>query len=141
MALANFFSILLGLQEIEVICRPSAVSDRQAVAEGFGEVGLGCLYGIVYRLASCEMGCNGRGEGAAGAMRVGRLDELPFEYIEKIAVIKQIGGSFRREVTTFDQHMFAAEPMNNFGGATCVRERLDLNAGQLLGFMDVRRDE
>jgi hypothetical protein len=31
------------------------MTDRQAVAKGFGEVGFGCLYGIVHGFASCEM--------------------------------------------------------------------------------------
>ncbi|MCG3773641.1 MAG: hypothetical protein JW395_0450 [Nitrospira sp.] len=44
-------------------------------------------------------------------------------------------------MTTFDQYMLAAESVNDFGGAACVRERFDLDAGQLLSLMDVRGDE
>ena len=85
-----------------MICRPGAVADRQAVAKGLGEIGLGCLYGIVHGFASCEMGGDGRSERAAGTMSVGGIDDLPFEHIEEIAVIEQIGGSFRREMATLD---------------------------------------
>ena len=58
--LAGFFSILLlCLEKIEMIRRPSAVTDRQAMAKGLGEIDLGCLYGIIYGFASCEMGRDG----------------------------------------------------------------------------------
>ena len=124
-----------------MIGRASSVTDCQAMANGLGEIGLGCLYGVVHGFASCEMCRNCRRERAAGAMRVGGIDEFPFEYIEEPAVIEQIGGSFCRQMTTFDQDMLAAEPVNDFGGSASVGERLDLHAGQLLGLMDVRRDE
>ncbi len=127
--LADFFSILLYLEKIEMICRTSSMTDCQAMANSLCEIGLGCLYGVVHGFASREMGCDGRGERAAGAMRVGGIDELPLEHIEEPAVIEQIGGSFCQQVTAFDQHMFAAEPVNDFGGAASVGERLDLNAG------------
>ena len=42
-----------------MICRPGAVADRQAVAKGLGEIGLGCLYSIVHGFAPREMGRNG----------------------------------------------------------------------------------
>ena len=124
-----------------MIRRSGAVTDRQAMANGLGEIGLGCLYGVVHGFASCKMGCDGRGECAAGSMRVGRIDELPLEHIEEPAVIKQIGTSLCQQMTALDQHMLAAEPVNDFGGAARVRERLDLDAGELLGLMDVRCDE
>src|SRR5580765_6083413 len=108
-----------------MICRPGAVADRQAVAKGLGEIGLGCLYGIVHGFASCEMCRDCRGERAAGAMRVGGIDEFPLEYIEEPAVKEQIGGSFCPQMTAFDQHMLAAEPVNDFGGSASVGERFD----------------
>src|SRR3970282_1914326 len=113
-----------------MIRRSSSGTDGQAMAKGLGEIGLGCLHGVVHGFASCEMGCDCRGERAAGAMRGGRIDELSSEHIEEPAVIEQIGGSFCRQMTALDQHMFAAEPVNDFGGAACIREGLDLNAGQ-----------
>ena len=77
-----------------MICRTSSVTDCQAMANGLGEIGLGCLYGVVHGFASCEMGRDCRGERTAGAMRVGGIDEFPLEHIEEPAVIEQIGGSF-----------------------------------------------
>src|SRR5206468_10521416 len=128
---------LLWREKIEMICRPGAVADRQAVAKGLGEIGLGCPYGIVHGFSSREMCRDCRGERAAGAMRVGGIDEFSLEHIEEPAVIEQICGSIFRQMTALDQHMFAAEPVNDFGGAASVGERLDLHAGELLGFMDV----
>lgn len=140
--MADFFSILLlGLEKVEMIRRSSSVTDCQAMANGLGEIGLAGLNGVVHGFASCEMRRNCRGECAAGAMRVGGIDEFPLEHIEEPAVIKQIGGSLCRQMTALDQHMFAAEPVNDFGRAASVGERLDLDTGQLLGLMDVRRDE
>ena len=128
--LASFFSILLlCLEKVEVIRRSSSVTDCQAMANGLGEIGLGCLYGVVHGFASREMCRDCRGERAAGAMRVRSIDELPFKYMEEPAVIEQIGGSLCRQMTALDQHMFAAEPVNDFGGAASVGERLDLDAG------------
>ena len=93
--LADFFSILLlGLEKVEVIRRSSSVTDCQAMANGVGEIGFGYLYGVIHGFASCEMRRNCRGECAAGAMRVGGIDEFPLEHIEEPAVIEQIGGSF-----------------------------------------------
>ena len=111
-----------------MICRPGAVADRQAVAKGLGEMGLGCLYGIVHGFASCEMGGDGRGERAAGAMRVGGIDEFSLKHIEEPAVIEQIGGSICWQMTALDQHMFTAESMNDFGRSPSVCECLDFNA-------------
>ena len=71
------------------------MTDYQRMTNGFGEIGLGSLNGIVHGLASCEMGRDCRGEGTACAMRVGGIDEFPLEHIEEPAVIEQIGGSFR----------------------------------------------
>ena len=112
-----------------MICGASSVTDCQTMTNGLGEIRLGGLYSIVHGLATCEMGRDGRGKRAAGAMRVGGIDEFSLEHIEEPAVIEQIGGSFRRQMTALDQHMLAAEPVNDFGGAACVRERLDFNAG------------
>ena len=54
--LADFFSILLlGLEKIEMIRRSGSMTDCQAMAKGFGEVGFGRLYGVVHGFASCEM--------------------------------------------------------------------------------------
>ena len=75
---------------------PGSMTDCQAVTNGLGKIGLGCLYGIVHGFASCEMGCDGRGERASGAMRMGSIDKFPLEHIEEPAVIEQIGGSFRQ---------------------------------------------
>ena len=112
-----------------MIRRSSPVTDREAVAKGFGEIGLGCLYGIVHSLASRQVGRDGRGKRTAGAVCVWRIDELSFEHIEKIPVIEQIGGSVCREMAALDQYIFAAELMNDFSGAARVRERVDLHAG------------
>jgi hypothetical protein len=49
------FSILLGPEKEEVIRRSGSVTNRQAMAKGFGEVGFGRLYGVVHGFASCEM--------------------------------------------------------------------------------------
>ena len=116
---------VLGLKKVKVICRPGSVTDRETMAKGFGEIGLGRLYGIVHGFASCKMGGDGRGEGAACAMCVGGINELPLEHIEKIPVLEQIGGSLRRQMAAFDQHILAAEFVNDFGCAACIRERLD----------------
>ena len=85
---------ILGLEKVKMIRRSGAVTDRQAMANGLGEIGLGCLYGVVHGFASCEMCRNCRGKRAARAMCVGRIDELSLEHIEEPAVIKQIGTSF-----------------------------------------------
>ena len=50
---------VLGLKKVEMICRPGAMTDCQAMAKGFGEIGLGCLYRIIYGFASCEMSGDG----------------------------------------------------------------------------------
>ena len=112
-----------------MIRRSSSVTDCQAMANGLGEIGLGYLYGVVHGFSSREMGCDGRGERAAGAMCVGRIDELSLEYVKEPAVIEQIGGSICQQMTALDQHMLAAEPVNDFGSAASVGERLDLHAG------------
>ena len=71
-----------------MIGRASSVTDCQAMANGLGEIGLGCLHGIVHGFASCEMGCDGRGERASGAMRMRSIDTFPLEYVEEPAVIQ-----------------------------------------------------
>ena len=86
----------LGLQKVKMMRRAGSVTDCQTMANGFGEVGLGRLHGIVHGFASCEMGCDGRGERAAGAMRVRGIDEFSLEHVEIPAVIEQIGGSLSR---------------------------------------------
>jgi hypothetical protein len=128
--LAGFFSILLlCLEKIEMIRWSSSMTDCQAMANGLGEIGLGCLYGVIHGFASCKMSRYCRGKRAASAMRVGGIDEFSLEHIEKAAVIEQIGGSLCWQMTALDQHMFAAEPVNDFGGAACVGERFNLHAG------------
>src|SRR5206468_7041890 len=104
---------LLWREKIEMICWPGAVADRQAVAKGLGEIGLGCLYGIVHGFASREMCRDCRGERAAGAMRVGGIDEFILAHIEEPAVIEQIVGSICRLMTALDHNMIAAQPAND----------------------------
>ncbi|MCG3768093.1 MAG: hypothetical protein JW394_0190 [Nitrospira sp.] len=87
------------------------------------------------------MGGDGRGQRAASAVRVGSVDELSLEHIEEPAVIEQVGSPFRQQMAALDQHIFAAESVDDFGGAARVGERFDFKAGQLLRLMDVRRDE
>jgi hypothetical protein len=95
--LADFFSILqLGFEKIEMIRRSRSMTNCQAMANGLGEIGLSCLYGVIHGFASCEMGRDGRGECATGAMRVGGIDKFPLEHMEESAVIEKIGGSFCR---------------------------------------------
>ena len=53
--LAGFFSILLGLKKVKMISRSRSVTDCQAMAKSFGEVGFGRLYGVVHGFASCEV--------------------------------------------------------------------------------------
>src|SRR6266498_1473616 len=111
------------------------------MADSLGKIGLGRLYGVIHGFAPCEMGRDGRGERAAGAMCMGGIDELSLEHIKEPAVIEQIGGSFCQQMTALYQHVFAAEPVNDFGGAARVSERLDLDTRQLLCLVDVRCDE
>ena len=105
------------------------MTDCQAMANGLGKIGLGRLHSVIHWFAPCEMGRDGRGERAAGAMCMGRIDKLSLEHIEEPAVIEQVGGSICRQMTALDQHVLAAEPVNDFGGAACVRERLDHDTG------------
>jgi len=87
MKLADFFSILLlGLEKVEMVRGASSVTDCQAMTNGLSKIGLGRLYGIVHGFASCEVGCDGRGERTASAMRVRSIDEFPFEHIEEPTV-------------------------------------------------------
>ena len=65
-----------------------SMTDCQAMTNSLGEIGLGCLYGVVHGFASCEMGRDGRGERATGAMRMRSIDELPLEHVEEPAVIE-----------------------------------------------------
>ena len=88
MALAGFFSSPLGLQKEEMIRRTGSVTDRHAMANGFGKISLGNLDCIIHRFALCEMGRDGRGESTASAMRVRGIDEFPFEHIEEPTVIE-----------------------------------------------------
>ena len=53
------FSILLCREKVEMIRRSGSVTNCQAMAEGLGEIGLGCLYSIVHGFAPREMGRNG----------------------------------------------------------------------------------
>ncbi len=94
--LAGFFSILLCPEKVEMIRRPSSVTDCQAVTNRFGEIRFGRLYCVVHRFAQREMGCDGLGEGAAGPMGVGGIDEFSLEHIEESAVVEQIGRSICR---------------------------------------------
>ena len=111
--LADFFSILLGLEKIEMIRRPRSVTDRQAMTNSLGEIGLGCLDGVVHGFASCKTGRDGRGERTASAMRMRSIDELPLKHMEEPAVIEQVGGSLCRQMTALDQHLLAAEPVKD----------------------------
>ena len=79
---------LLCLEKIEMMRGAGSVTDCQAMTNGLGKIGLGRLYGIVYGFASCEMGCDGRGERTASAMRVGGIDEFSLEHIEEPTVIE-----------------------------------------------------
>ncbi len=72
---------------------------------------------------------------------MGRVDELAFEDVEEPAVVEKIRGPFRQQVAALDQDMLAAESVDHFGGAARVGECFDLDSGELLGFMHVRRDE
>ena len=85
---------LLWREKVKMIRRASSVTDCQAMANSLGKIGLGRLHGVVHGFASCEMGRDGRGKRAAGAMRMGGIDELSLEYVKEPAVIEQIGGSF-----------------------------------------------
>ena len=125
----GFFSIPLRLQKVEMIRWAGPMTDRQAMANGFGKISLGCLDCIVHRFALCEMGRDCRGEGTASAMRVEGIDEFPFEHIEESAVIEQISGAICRQMASLDQHMLTTESVNNFGSAPGIRESLDFNAG------------
>ena len=112
-----------------MIRRTGSVTDRQAMANGFGKISLGCLDCIVDRFALCEMGRDCRGESTASAMRVRGIDEFLFEQIEEAAVIEQISGSICRQMSSLDQHILTTESVNNFSSATGIREGLDFNAG------------
>src|SRR4249920_3376116 len=101
--LAGCFSILLFLEKIEMIGRTSSVTNCQAMANGLGEIGFGRLHGVVHGFASCEMGRDGRGERAAGAMRVGGIDEFSLKHGKEPAVIEHIGGSLCQQMTALDQ--------------------------------------
>src|SRR5205807_5327498 len=79
-----------GFQEIEVMGRSLAVTDRKAVADGLGEVRLSGGDSLSQRFAERQVGRDCRGKGASGPMGVGSVDKLGLEQFEKSPVIQQV---------------------------------------------------
>src|SRR4030095_6293824 len=105
-----------------MIGRARAVTYRQTMANGFGHIGFGRLNGVDDGAATRQMGGDGRRIGATSAVCVPRLDKLAFVHVKESAVIEQIGGTFGDQMPTLDEHVLAAEAMNHFGCATCLRK-------------------
>src|SRR5690348_1531677 len=132
---------VLAFQKIKMIGRPCSMTDRQTMSDGFGQIGLGGLHGVVDGLTTRQMRGNGRGEGTSCAMRVRRINIFAFEDAEEPAVVEEVRRAFGEQVPALDQDVFTAESMNDLSSAACIGERLDFDAGELLSLVDVWGDE
>src|SRR5689334_21561615 len=98
------------------------MADRQTMADRLGHIGLGRLNRIDDRSAACEVGSNSRRKCASCAVRMGGLDEVSFEYVEEPAVIEQVRCALGQKMSPLDQHVLAAEAMDDFRGAAGIGE-------------------
>ena len=122
------------------MCGPLAVADRKPMADGLGQVRLGGCYCLSERFTKSKVRCDCGGVGAPRAMSMGALDKFRPEQFKKTTVVEQVRRAVFQEVSTFDQHVPASQPVYDLGRRSSIGEIFDLNPRQLLCFMDVGGD-
>src|SRR5437899_9040555 len=83
--------------------RPDPVADGQGVPDGLGDERLSLSDRFLERLAPSEVGGDGGGEHAPGAMGMGGLDPLTPDPLEPAAAGKDVVGTVT-DVSSLDQH-------------------------------------
>ena len=116
-----------------------------------GEVSLCHGDGCVHVELSCQIGGDGRGEGAAGTMSIASVDThasvagnlLAFGEEVVYLLCAHQGRSLRwhREVTALDEHVLAAQLADSLGSSLDVLIVLDLHACENLCLWDVRGEK
>src|SRR5437899_1788586 len=96
-------------QEKEVVRRPLAVADGEAVPDRLGDIGLRGSDGVGQRLAFRQLRGDRRGIGATCAVGMRGLDELAIVESEEPAVVEPVGRFPRKKMHVIRQHILADE--------------------------------
>ena len=116
-----------------MVDRPVSLTQTGRAPDRFLQVGSGAHDRVAYVHALRETGGDRRGQGAAGAVRMGRIDARVGEGLVSLFGREHVGHHAAVQVPALDQDRLGTKVQQVVGGLDHARDITDLPADQTLG--------